>query len=299
MHAQLVVTYSPEAPPSAPARLFVKRPKPQALAAAEDEARFYRTLAPRMPAIPLVPWYGVGPTAAGTPCLLLADVSATHRPQGDGPLPGPHLEAMVAVLARVHARWWEDAGLVETIAEDPQATVAAMFAGADARYAELVARLGDHLTADHRRILERYLARAPALFRERVRTGTALTLSHPDNHHANFLFPRRPEGPPYLIDWHVYRRWWGPGDLAALVSRSATPEQQRRGDALVRGYHARLIEHGVTGYPWAACWRDYRLGVIATLRVILSLRRHPTWAIRNLTAIMPEFERRGCAELLA
>ena len=72
----------------------------------------------------------------------------------------------------------------------------------------------------------------------------------------------------------------------------------RWGNALLRGYHARLLEHGVTGYPWEACWQDYRLGVIDTLRVVLSFRRHPTRAMQTLTAIMRVFERQGCAELL-
>ncbi len=251
-----------------------------------------------MTAIPFVPWYGAGSTATDTPYLLLADVSATHRIWGDGQISKAHVETMVSLLARLHAWWWGRPGLGEILGQRPEAAVGDMFAQADARYTELAGRLGDQLTARHRQILERYLDRAPALFHERVRTGRALTLSHPDNHHANFLFPRQPGGPIYLIDWHVYRCWWGPGDIAALVTRSLPPAQQHLGENLLRGYHARLLEFGVTGYSWEACWRDYRLGVIDALRVILSLRRHPAWAMRNLAAILPEFQRLGCAELL-
>ena len=141
-HARFVVTYSAEAPPTAPARLFLKMPRPEALPAAERETLFYATIAPRMPALPLVPCYGAGATETGTPYLLLADVSATHHPWEDGPPPRTHLEAMAAVLARLHARWWGDPDLGETVGERPEETLEAMFARAGERYAELADRLG-------------------------------------------------------------------------------------------------------------------------------------------------------------
>ena len=87
-HVQLVATYSPEASPTAPEHLFLKLAKPATLAAAARETLFYTTIAPRMPAIPLVPCYGAGTAEAGTPYLLLADVSATHGAWEDGPPPG-------------------------------------------------------------------------------------------------------------------------------------------------------------------------------------------------------------------
>jgi hypothetical protein len=258
----------------------------------------YTTIAPRLPSLPLVPCYGAGTTAAGAPYLLLADVSATHSPWDNGSPPWSRLAAIVSVLAQLHASCWERPDLGAMLGEHPDEALTAMFAQADERYAELADRLGDQLAAGHRRILERYLAYAPTLFRERLHSGKALTLCHPDNHHANFLFPRQPGGPVYLIDWHVYRCWWGTSDLAALVTRALAPEQQHLGDALLRAYHARLLEHGVTGYPWEACRRDYRLGVIDTLRVVLSFRLHPTRAMQTLATIMREVERQGCAELL-
>jgi hypothetical protein len=296
-HARLVVTYSDDAPPAAPTSLFVKWPKPETVLAARREALFYAEIAPRTAAIPFIPCYSTG-VETETPYLLLADVAGTHRAWSDGPPFRPHLEAMVALLARVHAWWWDHSDLGNLLGEDPAAALDDMFAPALARYAELIGRLGNQLAAADRRILERYLERAPALFRERVQSGKGLTLCHPDNHQANFLFPRQPGGSIYLIDWHVCNYWWGPSDIAALVTRSIPPNQQRISEDLVRGYHARLIEHGVTGYSWEDCWRDYRLGVIDTLRVILSFRRAPSRALQSLAIILPEFHRHGCAELL-
>jgi len=229
-HARLVATYSPEAPSTASAHLFLKVAKPETLAAAARETLFYTTIAPRMPALPLVPCYGAGTTAAGAPYLLLADVSATHGPWDNGPPPWSHLEAIGSVLARLHAAWWARPSLGEMLGEGPDEALAAMFARADERYAALADRLGDRLAAGQRRLLGRYLAHAPALFRERLHGGKALTLCHPDNHHANYLFPRQRGGPVYIVDWHVYRCWWGPSDLAALVTRALAPEQPHLGE---------------------------------------------------------------------
>ena len=145
-HVRFVATYSPEAPRAAPTRLFLKLTKPEYLSAAEHEHHFYATIAPRMQASPLVPWYGAG-VATGTAYLLLADVSATHRPWDNGPLPWAHLAAMASVLARVHARWWGHSALGELVGEQPEATVRDGFAQATARFEELANRLGDQLTA--------------------------------------------------------------------------------------------------------------------------------------------------------
>lgn len=82
------------------------------------------------------------------------------------------------------------------------------------------------------------------------------------------------------------------------MTRSLALEQQDLGEEILREYYAQLLAHGVTEYPWEACWRDYLLGVIDMLRVVPSFRRHPQRAMHCLTAIVHEFERRGCAELL-
>jgi hypothetical protein len=37
--------------------------------------------------------------------------------------------------------------------------------------------------------------------------------------------------------------------------------------SLLHHYHDRLVAHGVTGYGWDDCRRDYRLGAIRNLTV--------------------------------
>jgi len=287
-HAFFGVAYSTDASPSAPAHLCLKLSKPHAVASAEREAVFYTQIAPHLAALPLIACYGTGRTPTGLRFLLLADLSASHQVADDLVSPA-QVEAMVALLAQLHASCWERQDLLALLAEQPEDTVAAMCPNPDARYADLVAQLGDYLTAEQRQIFERYVHAAPTLFRKHLHSGTPLTLCHPDNISSNFLFPRQPGAPLYLIDWHVYRWWWGPLDLAALLTRAAPPDSTLR-DALLHSCHAHLRAHGVTTYPWDACLLDYRLGLIDTLRVVVGQRRHPRLAVLNLERIMPEFE---------
>ncbi|MCG8353720.1 MAG: hypothetical protein MI924_38640 [Chloroflexales bacterium] len=96
----------------------------------------------------------------------------------------------------------------------------------DAQYADLLQCLGDCLNHEARCVLQRYLIAAPTHFRKHLRQGAALTFRHPDNIATNFLFPRQPGAPVYLIDWQVYRR--GPLDLAALLTRSSPAASELR-----------------------------------------------------------------------
>jgi Phosphotransferase enzyme family len=295
-HVYFSARYASAPVPTVPQHLFLKLAKPHALAAAQREAAFYARIAPHLAALPLVPCYGTGLTATGSPYVLLADLSPSHHTVADD-LSHAHFEAMVAVLAQLHAACWEQHDLLTLLDEQPDDTVAAMCPDPDEQYADLLAHLGDALSAEQWRVLQRYLTTAPALFRAHLRQGAAVTLCHPDNIATNFLFPRQAGAPVYLIDWHVYRAWWGPVDLAALLTRPGPAEPQLR-DTLLRSYHTHLLEYGVTNYAWEACQQDYRLGVIDTLRVVFNIRHHPRLALQNLAGILPEFQRQGCWELL-
>ncbi len=301
--ARLAVAYSPDAPATAPARLLFKAPKAHKLARGGREAAFYATVAPLMPDVPLVPCYGAGDLAAtGAPCLLLADVSATHAAT---PAPSPpQLAALIDALARLHAAWWAHPRLAEVAGDRPEDAFAADFAGNDRRYAELADLLGDRLTPEWRRIFERFLAAGPALLLDRATNGSPLTFCHPENHGGNFLLPHDPAGRVYIIDWHQYGAWWGPKDVAMLFIRAMAPEDRPLAERLLRHYHRRLLARGVADYPWDACVQDYRLAVIDTLTHLLQrplpppLRDDPAWVVPRLAASLREFQALGCADLL-
>ena len=58
----------------------------------------------------------------------------------------------------------------------------------------------------------------------------------------------------------VYR---GPIDLAYMFGGSLPVKMRRELEGgLVRLYHRRLLEKGVTGYSFEECWQDYLVGAL-------------------------------------
>ncbi len=296
---RFAATYTPDTSGTAPSHFFLKLPRPETLGPAHRELHFYTRLAPLLPAHLLIPWYCVGTTTDKVPYILLGDVSKSHRVWAHGLPPWPVLESMATALARLHAAMWERPNLETLIGETAETTLAAMFTQAEQRYGELADNVGANLTPDHQSVLECYITQAPPLFRTRLQQRNALTLCHPDNHHENFLLSQQGADGVYLIDWQVYRCWWGGVDLAAVITRSVPTALRDHGDTLLRLYHRRLQDYGITNYTWNDCWYDYRLGVIDTVRVILSMRRRPQAALNMLGPLLQEWQRCRCTELLS
>lgn len=141
--AQLHLSFAPATQRSAPAELLFKTPKAHKLARGRREARFYRELAPLMPGLPLVPCYAADelPEAAA-PFLLLADLSATHQEIPRAALTWQRLEAMVDLLAQLHAHWWEHPDLAWAAAQSPEERLRGEFTGIMAGYGEFIALHG-------------------------------------------------------------------------------------------------------------------------------------------------------------
>ncbi len=295
--AHLRVEYSPDAPAAAPTRLFFKAPRPHKLAAGRREVDFYTTIALLRPAVPLVPCYAAErDETTGVSSLLLADLSSTHA-QPPNPPSWEQLAAMVDGLARLHAAWWGEPRLSDLTGERPEDLLAADFDLNARHWRELITLLGDRLAPAQRRIYERFLAAAPALLRARLTGGGPLTLLHAENHAGNFLVPRVSGQSVCLIDWHQYRCWWGLKDVAVLMARAAAPEHQPAAERLLRAYHARLLANGVTDYPWAACWHDYRLAVIDNLAYPLRMWQS-SHVVAALNVSLYAFHAGECEELL-
>ncbi|MCG8353721.1 MAG: hypothetical protein MI924_38645 [Chloroflexales bacterium] len=101
-HVSFNASYVPDTAPAAPQHLLLKLGKPHALRAARREAIFYAHIAPHLVALSLVLCYGTGLMTGGKAYVLLADRSSSHHTLTEEPSL-PHFEAMVAVLAQLHA----------------------------------------------------------------------------------------------------------------------------------------------------------------------------------------------------
>ena len=65
-----------------------------------------------------------------------------------------------------------------------------------------------------------------------------------------------------LLDWQLATRGVGTYDTGYLMSQSVNVDVRRAHEEdLVRLYHRTLIENGVQGYSFEACWEDYRWAI--------------------------------------
>jgi hypothetical protein len=269
------------------------------------EVQFHTEIARMMDGPPVVPCYdALFCDETGRAHLLFLDVSDTHT-QPTYPLPPslPQCESAMDAFAEVHAFWWDHPALGE-IDElpDAESTLAYVTSvrGCFPRFADF---LGDRLSNARRRLYDGVLASLPRLF-ERVARGTGLTLIHGDASFQNVLVPRDLHtGRALLIDWQLWGISFAAEDLANLIALHWYPGRRKETERdLLRRYHAGLVRHGVEGYAWADCWRDYRLAVV-TRALFMPMWQWSSgqpprswWA--NLECAMQAFNDLGCAELL-
>jgi hypothetical protein len=260
---RLEVVYSDETPPSAPRRLFLKMPKPEALEPAQSEATFYNVIAPLASDLPVVNYY-----AASSTHVLLADISSTHHLLWDAGDYHRSAELVVDSLAKLHALWWDHQRLRDLLAGRPEHTLLTNFLGSDRRYSQFVDTFQDAVPREWRRIYETVLSEGANVLRARCARDRHLTLCHPDAHGANFLVPRNGTTRAYILDWHVYTHWWGAHDLARLIFFEENIAPAWR-DTLLRRYCEKLSEYGVKGYSNSDFWEDYRLSAIEIAAFVL------------------------------
>ena len=265
--ARLRLSYDrPE--PGAPASLIAKMPlaertvasslreaqRPDLARLARDherslrEARFYRAMGPEPEFAPRV--YAIADDIeAGRLVLLLEDLSAGRPGDALHNCAIAEARAVVAAIARLHARWWErpaldDFGWLPSWAPDPAAMAE--------RYRRNVGP-----------VLERYGERIPVYSRQLMLAlpdhyewvlatlnGPPATLIHADLHLDNVIF-RGPDDATeaVILDWQTVSRGLSALDLTSFVYGSLSIDDRRVAELeLMELYLATLGEGGVLDY---------------------------------------------------
>ena len=313
--ARVTLTYD-RAAPGAPKTLIAKIPTadPGVRAIAhmlgyyEREIRYYRDLAGQnVVAAPLCYYSDMDPANVRF-VLLLEDLAAL--PIGDQ-VAGCSVEearAVVLELAKLHARWWERPELkaIDWIppSNDPMMKLAqgAYLAAIEA----FLETFGSRMTPAQRDVA---VALGPRMNAMQDEFGAAPeTLLHADVRLDNIFFAStRPGSPITLIDWQILVKGRGPYDVAYFLSQSLEPGERKRVEAdLLRNYHGKLLDAGVTGYSWEQCWDDYRLSVLFCLCYpVISIGSIDSANARGVALTSAMAERSlaaitdlGCAELL-
>jgi hypothetical protein len=293
----------------APASLILKTGLPASIGQAWDAGRrevaFYQLVAPAM-------GNGIVPICFDAHWdsetkdwhLLLEDLTDTHVTPSVWPLPPTleHCETFVAVLARVHAAWWDDPRLGVTLGTRHDAATTDQYVRyLTARVARFADLLGDRLPRERLVLCERYLEAVPRLH-ERLLSHRNVTILHGDAHVWNCFMARDGGSDARLFDWDCWRLGIGPLDLAYMMAVHWYPDRRRRFEAgLLDHYHAALLAHGVRGYDRGMLDDDYRLG--ALLHIATPVRQAvdgvpPVIWWNNFERIMMAVDDLGCRELL-
>lgn len=263
------VTLTYDQPTDAPATLVAKLPSTDAgtrtsalsLRNYEKEVRFYRSLAPTLDVrVPRLHYADL----AATPdrfVLLLEDLAPAE--QGDQ-LAGCDVriaEVAVAELVGLHAPRWADASLdgFDWLDDTPRSEgagplLALLWSGFCDRYAD---RLTSEVVTAGTQLFEHIdgllTPRGPR------------TLVHGDYRLDNLLID--PSGDPVtVVDWQTTALGSAAYDAAYFIGAGLAADDRRaHEERLVRDYHARLVDAGVTAYSWDDCWDAYRRGTFTGL----------------------------------
>jgi len=96
------------------------------------------------------------------------------------------------------------------------------------------------------------------------------TLIHNDVRLDNLFF--LDDGAPCFIDWPVVARSRGTQDVGNLLAGSMDADDlSTHWRRLLRRYHDRLLEGGVSGYSYDECERHYRQSIVYPLGAAMAL----------------------------
>jgi hypothetical protein len=299
--ASLRLTYTARGASDLPTAMFLKTYKPHVRREyGASEVAFYTCFAPAGARLPIVRCYDAFSDPDGNACYcLFEDVSATHASAPFNAAPSlQHVRLAIAVLAQVHAAFWQHDLILGARLDRAIAQIATDFFLYRRYYAELLARYATALPQRWCDVFIRYLLHAPKLLATRLERCAALTLWHSDTHLSNFMYAQDHAVPVYLIDFATYRPGWGLRDVAYTLMYTLEPAQRRTIEReLVRFYHTQLVQAGVADYSWGDCWQDYKLGVVANLHKPL-INRRSAYAWERVERSMAAFFDLECDEFL-
>lgn len=298
------VKYSDVSPKHAPKKLVLKMLRKEFgfPLLGKREVKFYNSIIDYEGILPIIKCYDAQ-FDEQTECshLLLQDISDTHF-ELDYPLPPSYVNSVkfVEALVKLHSHWWEKERLHEFMRESFWD-----FWGEDFDFKKKIKDLqdviekfldfmGDRLSDQRRTILRDSIEYAIKYRWKCSRTNKHLTLCLRDSHASNAFYPKDKTGNVLLGDWQNIFVFRGVSDLSHFMVVHWFPEQRKRFETkLLRKYYEKLIESGITNYPWEECYDDYRASIILHLYVLIEWQ----WSTVKMPAIvwLPNIERTLCA----
>ena len=230
----------------------------------EREVRFYEQAASRSPLrTPARYASAFDEGGSGDFVLLMEDLAGRTVHDQVAGCPPEDAERDLRALAAHHAAWWDSPDL-PTLPwairvcdpPNPQALVPAL-----RQSWPIVERNFAHVLRGPMLAAAQALPDVVVPLMEQL-SEPPVTLLHGDHRLDNIFFGDGPDDIA-VLDWQITGTGRGVYDVAYFLSQSLVPEERKGAEHdLVTTYHTTLVEHGVRGYPFDACWEDYRLATL-------------------------------------
>jgi thiamine kinase-like enzyme len=167
-------------------------------------------------------------------------------------------------MAPFHATWWNkvDTPRLEWIpyGNDPINHFAE--SSYNDGWENFARNFGDRLSPRAMAIAERLKTKIIAI--EDAFAAPPRTIVHGDLRYDNLFFGA--EGEMAVADWQIVLRARSPYDVGYFMSQSVNPADRKAIEmGILRRYHDKLLEHGVTDYTFDQCLDDYRVSAMFCL----------------------------------
>lgn len=265
------------------------------------ELIFYEHICKGVESVGLLKSYGSALDHKSQSAVILLEDAGDHFRTTEWPIP-PSIadcESAVTSLALLHAEWWNSSKLSDPEIVDPEANTAKM-SPADP-FSDFFALLGDELSTDRRRIIERTLDLGPKVYSRRKQSTESQTFLHGDSHFWNFLICKDGARFPFLIDWQSWTTGFGAMDLAYMIAVHWFPERRRRYEERLLCHYLSVLHSQGIDYSHDDLWYDYRLAVmvwVTRIAVFPSLGVHAYVWWPHLDRVFSAYEDLNCGALL-
>lgn len=168
-------------------------------------------------------------------------------------------------FARLHAKWWNDERLDNfewakwLINETPMEDGLALLK-------ENMARVEADGSFDAYPEMKRLMPLLPPLFRIDPAPPYPFSLAHGDLRSDNIVRPGEEGGEFCVLDWQLAGKGDPINDIARWMAQSVSiADRKATEQELLKLYHDKLIEHGVTGYSYKAFINAYKTNLVVIL----------------------------------
>lgn len=197
--------------------------------------------------------------------LLLEDLAPAYPSDQVEGTDRENSRRVIETFAKLHAHWWNNEKLTQLEWAQPLFNAMPIAEGLEMinnsiKQAEETGRFERYPEMD------RLMYMLPPLFKMEPPPPFPFTLSHGDLRSDNIFCPSEDGGRFAVIDWQLAGMGQPMTDIARWLTQSISIEDRRETEEeLLKLYHQKLVEHGVTDYPFKKMMQEYQLSLVIIL----------------------------------